>query len=75
MDLAELTQRAKEGKPLYGESNQPDWVQGAAHRNSVFSQLKFCTLPYPGACILSSDNSWHVSCIPNVCHPKPHHIS
>lgn len=36
----ELTQRAKEGKPLYGESDQPLWVRGAAHNNSVFSQLK-----------------------------------
>lgn len=40
MDLAELRQRAQEGKPLYGESNQPLWVQGAAHQNSAFSQLK-----------------------------------
>ncbi|RDB23690.1 NADH-ubiquinone oxidoreductase 20 subunit [Hypsizygus marmoreus] len=44
-DLAELTQRAKEGKPLYGESPQPLWVQGTAHRNSAFSQLKFSTFP------------------------------
>ena len=40
MDLEELTQRAREGKPLYGESHQPLWVQGAAHNNSAFSQLK-----------------------------------
>lgn len=40
MDLAELTQRAQEGKPLYGTSDQPLWVQGAAHNNSAFSQLK-----------------------------------
>ncbi|TFK39941.1 NADH-ubiquinone oxidoreductase complex I, 21 kDa subunit-domain-containing protein [Crucibulum laeve] len=45
MDLEELTQRAREGKPLYGESNQPEWVQGAASRNSMFSQLKFSTFP------------------------------
>ncbi|KAF8347733.1 NADH-ubiquinone oxidoreductase complex I, 21 kDa subunit-domain-containing protein [Amanita rubescens] len=42
MDLEELSQRAKEGKPLYGESFQPQWVQGAAFRNSAYSQLKFC---------------------------------
>ena len=42
-DLDELSQRAREGKPLYGESYQPEWVQGAAFRNSQFSQLKFCT--------------------------------
>lgn len=40
-DLAELSLRAREGKPLYGESDQPLWVQGAAHNNSAFSQLKF----------------------------------
>ena len=42
MDLEELSQRAKEGKSLYGDSPQPAWVQGSAHRNSVYSQLKFC---------------------------------
>jgi hypothetical protein len=41
-DLEELSQLAREGKPLYGESNQPEWVQGAAFRNSQWSQLKFC---------------------------------
>lgn len=41
-DFAELSQRAREGLPLYGESHQSLWVQGAAHRNSVYSQLKFC---------------------------------
>ncbi|TRM65284.1 NADH-ubiquinone oxidoreductase complex I, 21 kDa subunit-domain-containing protein [Schizophyllum amplum] len=45
MDFAELTQRAKEGKPLYGESDQPAWVQGSAFRNSVWTQLKFSTIP------------------------------
>jgi hypothetical protein len=41
MDLAELGQRVKEGKPLYGESEQPEHVQASAYRNSAFSQLKF----------------------------------
>jgi hypothetical protein len=45
MDLAELRQLAKEGKPLYGSSDQPGWVQAAAYRNSAFSQLKFAALP------------------------------
>ncbi|KZS94607.1 hypothetical protein SISNIDRAFT_453554 [Sistotremastrum niveocremeum HHB9708] len=45
-DLAELTQRAKEGKPLYGESNDPAFVQAAAHRNSLFSQIKFGAIPW-----------------------------
>jgi len=44
-DFDELSQRAREGKPLYGESYQPEWVQGTAFRNSQFSQLKFCTYP------------------------------
>jgi hypothetical protein len=41
MDLAELTQRVKEGKSLYGDSDQPEHIQASAYRNSVFSQLKF----------------------------------
>ncbi|KDQ18929.1 hypothetical protein BOTBODRAFT_28409, partial [Botryobasidium botryosum FD-172 SS1] len=45
-DLAELSQRAKEGKPLYGETDIPDYVQGVAHRNSAFSQLKFGAIPW-----------------------------
>jgi hypothetical protein len=40
-DFAELSQLAREGKPLYGESHQPQWVQNAAYSNSGFSQLKF----------------------------------
>ena len=49
MDFAELSQRAREGKPLYGESDQPLWVQGAAHNNSAFSQLKLreCVMLLP----------------------------
>ncbi|KIK08947.1 hypothetical protein K443DRAFT_671996 [Laccaria amethystina LaAM-08-1] len=45
MDMEELSQRAREGKPLYGESHQPEWVQAAAFRNSQFSQLKFSAFP------------------------------
>lgn len=41
MDLAELRQRAQEGKSLYGESPQPAWVQQAAAANSQWSQLNF----------------------------------
>ena len=41
LDFAELSERARQGKPVYGESDQPEWVQGAAFRNSAFSQLKF----------------------------------
>ncbi|KIY46694.1 hypothetical protein FISHEDRAFT_46841 [Fistulina hepatica ATCC 64428] len=45
MDMKELRQLAKEGKPLYGTSDQPEWVQSAAHRNSVYSALKFSAIP------------------------------
>jgi hypothetical protein len=41
-DFKELTQRTREGKSLYGESGDPEFVQVAAHRNSQWSQLKFC---------------------------------
>ncbi|KAI5834797.1 hypothetical protein K523DRAFT_321201 [Schizophyllum commune Tattone D] len=44
-DFAELSLRAKEGKALYGESDQPEWVQGSAFRNSVWTQLKFSAIP------------------------------
>ena len=61
--MEELSQRAREGKPLYGESHQPEWVQAAAFRNSQFSQLKFCTPPpqcshcvdsYSSTCVLAA---------------------
>jgi len=45
LDVAELSERARQGKPIYGESDQPEWVQGAAYRNSAFSQLKFGAMP------------------------------
>ncbi|KAJ2930660.1 hypothetical protein H1R20_g6441, partial [Candolleomyces eurysporus] len=45
LDFKELSQRASEGKPLYGTSQQPEWVQHAAAANSTFSQLKFSALP------------------------------
>jgi len=44
-DFAELSQLAREGKPLYGESHQPPWIQNAAYGNSSFSQLKFSAFP------------------------------
>ena len=45
-DKAELSQLAKEGKPLYGESDLPEYIQGVAHRNSMWSQLKFGVMPW-----------------------------
>ena len=44
--MAELSAIAKQGKPVYGTSDLPEFVQGAAFRNSVFSQLKFSTMPW-----------------------------
>lgn len=41
MDRKEMTERARQGLPLYGHSNEPEWIQGAAYRNSAFAQLKF----------------------------------
>ncbi|BGP33144.1 hypothetical protein JCM10296v2_004933 [Rhodotorula toruloides] len=45
-DKEELSQLAKEGKPLYGESDLPPYIQGVAHRNSLWSQLKFSVMPW-----------------------------
>lgn len=41
LDLAELSERVRQGKPLYGHSDQPEWVKASAANNSTFSQLKF----------------------------------
>jgi hypothetical protein len=45
-----LSKRAKEGKPLYGETDLDEHMQGIAYRNSAFSQLKFGALLYPHIC-------------------------
>ncbi|KAF9519496.1 hypothetical protein BS47DRAFT_1388056 [Hydnum rufescens UP504] len=46
MDFAELSKLAREGKPLYGETNETLYNQGVAFRNSHFSQLKFGAVPW-----------------------------
>ncbi|GAA6062919.1 hypothetical protein JCM10212_007150 [Sporobolomyces blumeae] len=46
MDKAELTALAQQGKPLYGSTDLPEYIQGVAHRNSMWSQLKFGVLPW-----------------------------
>lgn len=38
-DQKELSALAKAGKPVYGESDLPEYVQGVAHRNSMWSQV------------------------------------
>ncbi|KAG8941191.1 hypothetical protein FRC03_004770 [Tulasnella sp. 419] len=45
-DFAELSQLAKEGKPLYGTTDLDPHLAGVAYRNSAFSQLKFSVLPW-----------------------------
>jgi hypothetical protein len=40
-DFEELSERARKGLPLWGETTQPEWVQRAAAKNSTWSQLKF----------------------------------
>lgn len=45
-DLKDLSALAKAGKPLYGSTDLPEYVQGVSHRNSMWSQLKFGTLPW-----------------------------
>jgi hypothetical protein len=44
--MEELSAIAKRGEPVYGKSDLPEFVQGTAFRNSVWSQLKFQTLPW-----------------------------
>ncbi|KAL7422511.1 hypothetical protein Q5752_003159 [Cryptotrichosporon argae] len=45
-DLAELSARAKAGKPVYGETDLSDYLQGVAARNSTWSQLKLHAMPW-----------------------------
>jgi hypothetical protein len=42
MDFEELSARANQGQPVYGETAQSEWIQRAAHNSSVFSVFKFC---------------------------------
>lgn len=45
-DLAELSARAREGKPIYGESELSPYMQGVAARNSTFSGLAAGLFPW-----------------------------
>lgn len=40
-DEVELGALAKAGKALYGSSDLPEYVQGVAHRNSLWSKSLF----------------------------------
>ena len=44
--MEELSAIAAQGKPVYGETDLPEFIQGVAHRNSQWSQLKFSALPW-----------------------------
>ncbi|EIW68295.1 hypothetical protein TREMEDRAFT_74231 [Tremella mesenterica DSM 1558] len=45
-DQKELSTRLSDGKPLYGETDLSDYLQGVAARNSTWSQLKFQAIPW-----------------------------
>jgi hypothetical protein len=46
LDMAEMSERAKKGLPLYGESDLTPYLQGLAHRQSSWSQTFFHTVPW-----------------------------
>ncbi|KZV99999.1 NUXm, NADH-ubiquinone oxidoreductase [Exidia glandulosa HHB12029] len=46
LDMKELTELARKGKPLYGMSSESTWIQGVAYRNSQWSQLFFRAVPW-----------------------------
>ena len=45
-DFKELSQLAREGKPVWGHSDQPPHILQSAANNSRWSQLKFAALPW-----------------------------
>ncbi|CAO3691268.1 hypothetical protein G6F70_004074 [Rhizopus microsporus] len=45
-DKAEMAQRLKEGKALYGDSYMPEYIQDTSARTSRYSQLKFGAIPW-----------------------------
>lgn len=46
MDMREMTDRVKQGKPLYGESTLTDYMQGAAARQTKYSGVFLHVLPW-----------------------------
>lgn len=46
LDMNEMTQRAKQGLPLYGESDLTPYLQGVAARNSTYSVFKIQAIPW-----------------------------
>ncbi|WVR09321.1 hypothetical protein IAU60_006386 [Kwoniella sp. DSM 27419] len=45
-DQAELSKRASNGQPIYGETELSPYLQGVAARNSTWSQLKLHAFPW-----------------------------
>lgn len=45
MDMREMTDRAKKGLPLYGESRLSEYMQGMAARNSRYSGIFLHAIP------------------------------
>lgn len=47
MDMREMVDKVKQGKPLYGESNVTEYMQGVAHRNSRYASTFAHVIPWP----------------------------
>jgi hypothetical protein len=45
-DQRELSELAKAGKSVYGETDMSEYLQGVASRNSTWSQLKLHAMPW-----------------------------
>ena len=45
-DFKELSQLVREGKPVWGHSDQPAYILQSAANNSRWSQLKFAAFPW-----------------------------
>lgn len=46
LDRIEMTKKIAQGKPLYGQSGQPEHMQQVAVSNSRHSQIFFSILPW-----------------------------
>lgn len=46
MDMREMVDKVKAGKPLYGESTMSPYLQGVAARQSRYSALFLSTVPW-----------------------------
>lgn len=44
-DMREMTDRVKEGKPLYGKTEMSDYMQGVAARNSRYTGIFLHVMP------------------------------